>query len=277
MTSERDIGTCIACGNAYVPGMIGFLRCPRCGLLYSRQKAGFGNPIKGMTAIAFRNYAIVANALERVMPLRGAKVLDVGSAEGGFTELIQRKGGVALGLEPDQEAATEALQKRLPVELVSFESFAGREKEYDAIVLNDVFEHMQDPVLSLEKSHKLLKDGGFLLINLPMSSGFVFRMVSAAARLGMQSPYRRIWAQGLSSPHIYFYSEANLTRLLAKYQFQLVDQGRLVAMATEGMYQRVRSTYSPLPALVISAVANLVALTSRIFPADVKYLLFRKK
>jgi len=276
MSSEGQVRCCIVCRSAYVPKLAGVLRCPQCGLLYSGQTAGFGNAIQGMGKIALRNYSIVANALERVMPLRGARILDVGSAEGGFTELMLRKGADPLGLEPDHEAAREALEKKLPVELVSFESFAGAEAEYDAIVFNDVFEHMQDPALALEKSFRLLKAGGFILINAPVSSGFIFRVVGLAARLGIQSPYRRIWAQGLCSPHIYFYSETNLRTLLASYTFKLVDKGRLVALTADGMYQRVRSTYGPVTALIISTVASLFVLIANIFPADVVYLLFKK-
>jgi SAM-dependent methyltransferase len=276
MTFECKTMTCVVCGSPYVPQVAGVLRCPQCGLLSSGQKAGFGNPIQGMGTIALRNYVIVADALERAMPLRGAKVLDVGCSEGGFTELMLHKGADALGLEPDSDAAREALDKQLPVELVSFENFVGGEEAYDAIVFNDVFEHMQDPVLVLERSCRLLKDNGIILINAPVSSGFIFRMVGIAARLGIESPYRRIWAQGLASPHIYFYDETNLRTLLAKYKFEFVDCGRLVALATDGMYQRVRSTYGPLSALTISAVASLFVQISNAFPADVMYFMFKK-
>lgn len=276
MNTEHDIKTCIVCRNAYVTKLAGFLLCPQCGLLYSGQKAGYGNPIQGMSSIALRNYTIVADALEKALPLDGAWILDVGCADGGFTELMQRKGAFSLGLEPDRDAAREALEKKLPVELVSFENFDGGEEEFDAIVFNDVFEHMQDPLLALEKSCSLLKDGGFILINIPVSSGFIFRMVRAAARLGIESPYRRIWGQGLCSPHIYFYDENNLKILLAKYKFELVDSGRLVALSSDGMYCRVRSTYGPLSSLIITAVASLFVLISNMFPADVMYLLFKK-
>ena len=277
MKSKANHLSCIVCISAYAPEEDGILQCPNCSLLYSGQKAGFGNPIEGMSAIAFRNYAIVADALERVISLSGAKILDVGSAEGGFTDLMLRRGANSLGLEPDRDSAKEALLKKLPMELVSFESFNGKENEYDVIVFNDVFEHMQDPSLSLEKANKMLKDGGFILINAPVSTGFIFRAVKFAARMGIKSPYQRIWAKGLCSPHIYFYSDENLTTLLKRHQFELVDKGRLIALATDGMYQRVRSTYGPAPAFVISALASLFVMISNLFPADVKYLLFRKK
>lgn len=275
MIYECEIINCIVCGSTYVPNAVGFFRCPQCGLLYSGQKAGFGNPIQGMSTIALRNYEIVANALERVMPLQGAKVLDIGCAEGGFTELTLRKGANSLGIEPDRDAASEALQKKLPLELVSFEDFIGGGNEYDAIVFNDVFEHMQNPTFVLEKARALLKSSGHILINAPVSNGFIFRMVEIAARLGIKSLYRRIWAQGLSSPHIYFYNEVNLKALLMKHHFELVDRGRLVVLAADGMYKRVRSTYGPVPALAISAVANIFVLISNIFPSDVMYFIFK--
>lgn len=276
MKLEVEAKCCIVCGTAFIPLVDFILRCPRCGLLHSNQRAGFGNPIKGMTTIAHRNYATVANALQKAMRIQGAKILDIGCAEGGFTELMLLNGADPLGLEPDSEAAKDALDKNLPVELISFEAFAVSEQKYDAIVFNDVFEHIQDPVQALEKSCRLLKSSGFILINVPVSSGLIFRVVTLAARLGIKSPFQRIWADGLCSPHIYFYNENNLKALLAKYHFELIESGRLVSLTSDGMYQRVRSTYRPLPALIIAAVANLFVLTSKIFPADVIYLLFKK-
>jgi len=276
MKLEVEAKCCIVCGTAFGSLVEKILRCSRCGLLHSNQKAGFGNPIKGMTTIAHRNYATVATALQKAMRLQGAKILDVGCAEGGFTELMLLNGADPLGLEPDREAAKDALDKKLPVELVSFEAFAVSEQKYDAIVFNDVFEHIEDPVQALEKSCRLLKSSGFILINAPVSSGLIFRVVTLAARLGIKSAFRRIWADGLCSPHIYFYNENNLKALLANYHFEPIDSGRLVSLTSDGMYQRVRSTYRPLPALIIAAVASLLVLTSKIFPADVIYLLFKK-
>ena len=276
MNFETKIINCIICDHAYVPERCGILACPQCGLLYSGQKAGFGNTILGMSTIAHQNYATVASALERFLFLRGAKILDVGCAEGGFAELMISKGAVSLGLEPDKDSASEAIKKKIPLTISSFEDFVSAEKEFDAIVFNDVFEHMQDPVLSVIKSLNLLKSKGYLLINAPVSSGFIFKTVRLAARFGFTALYQRIWAQGLSSPHIYFYSETNLSSLLSKYNFQLVDKGRLVALSTDGMYKRVRSTYGPVSALAISLLASIIMPIYNMLQPDVMYYLFEK-
>jgi hypothetical protein len=65
--------------------------------------------------------------------------------------------------------------------------------------------------------------------------------------------------------------------MMNNFKFSLVDKGPLAAVATEGMYRRVRSTYGPLSALIISVFASLFVLISKLFPADVGYLLFKKK
>ena len=277
MTLKTDLKNCIICGSRYVTRVSGVVYCRKCGLLFSGQKAGFGNPIQGMRKIAIRNYEIISKALEKTVLIQGSRILDVGCAEGGFTEMMLNKGGDSIGLEPDLDAAKEALSRQLPVKIISFEKFQGTEKSYDIIVFNDVFEHIEDPNGAIKKSLKLLKDNGFILINAPVSSGLIFRVVEIAARFGIESPYKRIWAQGLSSPHIYFYTENNLKLLLAKYNLDLVNSGRLVALETEGMYKRVRSTYGPFAAIIISAVASIFTLISNLTSADVKYFLFKKK
>jgi SAM-dependent methyltransferase len=276
MISSLGAISCVICGNICVKDLDNILRCSECGLLHSGQKAGFGNPIQGMGSIALRNYATVGKALEKVLPLCGAKILDVGCAEGGFTELMLSKGADCLGLEPDKDAARDAFQKKLPVKLISFESFVAEEGMYDAIVFNDVFEHMQNPISVLEKSHKILKDNGYILINIPFSSGMIFKLIQAAARFGIYSPYRRMWARGLSSPHVYFYNQYNLSYLLKNFKFEFVEKGRLVSLSSDGMYRRVRSTYGPLSAAIISAFASLFMLILNLFPSDVNYLLFKK-
>ena len=276
MNLKSDIRNCVVCSGEYHLDVHDVLCCSDCGLMNSGQVAGFGNPIQGMVKIAHRNYAFVAKAIQRAMPLSGAKILDVGCADGGFTELMIANGADSLGLEPDKVAGKEALDKKLPLELTSFENFSCLEKQYDAIVFNDVFEHMQNPNQVLEKSNTLLKDQGYILVNIPFSSGLIFRLVKAAARIGIGSPYRRIWARGLSSPHVYFYNEKNLTYLFENHKFELVDKGPLVSLAADGMYQRVRSTYGPIMALTISAVAIIFISVSKFFPADVNYLLFKK-
>ena len=276
MRLKNDNKKCIVCGNLYTRYLLGFYRCAKCKLIYSRQKSGFGNCIQGMKSIAFKNYKIIADVLDKKIKIRGLKILDVGCAEGGFTDLMISKGALTLGIEPDITAAKDAIFKKIPLKISSFESLSGSKNKFDVIVFNDVFEHMSDPHLTLLKSVKMLNRGGLILINLPVSSGFIFKVVTLLAKIGIKSPYKRIWAQGLSSPHIYFYNENNLTALLNIYKFELIDKGRLISLSAEGMYDRVRSTYGPFISFFISIFAIFLNQISKLLPSDVLYLLFKK-
>jgi 2-polyprenyl-3-methyl-5-hydroxy-6-metoxy-1,4-benzoquinol methylase len=276
MSLKNDNKKCIVCGNPYRKYLLGFSKCAKCKLIYSGQKSGFGNCIQGMKSIAFKNYKIIADVLDKKIKIRGLKILDVGCAEGGFTDLMISKGALTLGIEPDINAAKDAIFKKIPIKISSFESLSGSKNKFDVIVFNDVFEHMSDPHLTLFKSVKMLNRGGLILINLPVSSGFIFKIVTLLAKIGIKSPYKRIWAQGLSSPHIYFYNENNLTALLNIYKFELIDKGRLVSLSAEGMYDRVRSTYGPFISFFISIFAIFLNQISKHLPSDVLYLLFKK-
>lgn len=271
-----NFSNCTICNNPYKKHVLNFLICPNCKLIYSKQKAGFGNPIQGMQKIAFDNYYRVANVLEKTLDIKNSKILDVGCAEGGFTEILLSMGANPLGIEPDKASAFDAIKKKLPLELSGFEEMTSQSGKFDVIVFNDVFEHMQDPCLSLKKSDELLKKDGYILINLPVSKGLIFKIVLLMAKLGIKSPYKRIWAQGLSSPHIYFYNDYNIELLLSSFNFKLIEKGPLISISSDGMFKRVRSTYGVISSIIISLVALCFVSISKFFPPDVMYLLFKK-
>lgn len=273
---HRNYTNCKICKYPYKVHMLNFLLCPNCKLIYSKQKAGFGNPIQGMENIAFANYRKVAKVLKNTLDIKNSKILDVGSAEGGFTEILLSMGANPTGIEPDENSAFDAIKKQLPLKICSFEEMATLYDKFDAIVFNDVFEHMQDPCVSLQKSNKLLKKGGYILINLPVSGGLIFNIVSWLAKFGIKSPYKRIWAEGLSSPHIYFYNDKNIELLLSSFHFELIEKGPLISLSSEGMYKRVRSTYDPLSSAFISLIALCFVLIAKFFPPDVMYFLFKQ-
>lgn len=272
----KNFSNCIICKSSYKTHVLNFLTCPNCKLIYSKQKAGFGNPIDGMQKIAFDNYYKVANVLEKTLDIKNSKILDVGCAEGGFTEILLSMGANPMGIEPDKTSAFDAIKKKLPLRLSSFEEMTIPGSKFDVIVFNDVFEHMQDPCMSLKKSNELLKKDGFILINLPVSRGLIFNIVLMMAKLGIKSPYERIWAQGLSSPHIYFYNDYNIELLLSSFNFKLIEKGPLISISSEGMYKRVRSTYGVISSIIISLFALCFVSISKFFPPDVMYFLFKK-
>jgi 2-polyprenyl-3-methyl-5-hydroxy-6-metoxy-1,4-benzoquinol methylase len=96
------------------------------------------------------------------------RVLEVGCAHGGYVALLGWAGFEAVGTELSPAVA------RLAHELFGVNVLAGQvekqpfeEESFDVIVLNDVIEHLPDPVATLRHCAKLLSKGGFFVIQTP--------------------------------------------------------------------------------------------------------------
>lgn len=110
-------------------------------------------------------------------PLKGLKVLEVGSGGGLLCEPMARLGASTTGIDPVPEnidislrhlrESSPELTDRLSYVCSSIEDFAKVEKNvssFDGLVASEVLEHVEDVDLFLESGHKLIKPGGRLII-----------------------------------------------------------------------------------------------------------------
>ncbi len=101
----------------------------------------------------------------------GARVLDCGCGSGGYVRLLRRELGVeALGMEYLAEKVAEA--KRHPdvapyVTQGDIQQMPYTTASFDAVLLNEVIEHVPDETRSLGEIHRLLKPGGRLIVFAP--------------------------------------------------------------------------------------------------------------
>lgn len=103
------------------------------------------------------------------LPGPGVRVLELGCAHGGFVALMKWAGYEAAGLEMSPWVVDFA-RRTFGIEVVTgplekqHEWGAG---SFDAIILNDVIEHLPDPVGTLGTAVHLLKSDGIFLIQTP--------------------------------------------------------------------------------------------------------------
>lgn len=97
-----------------------------------------------------------------------AKVLEIGSAHGGFVALMRQAGYDAAGLELSPSIA------KLAEQTFSIPTFCGPVEDQkiaagslDAIVMMDVFEHLPRPAKTIRHCLELLKPEGFFFIQTP--------------------------------------------------------------------------------------------------------------
>lgn len=106
----------------------------------------------------------------------GAKMLDVGCDTGAFLDVAQKdfKMNVA-GVEISTVSAKIAMENGFKVYVGSIMDIEIPEK-FDAIVINDVIEHVAAPDVMVEKLASLLNPGGKLFISTPNGDALIYKI-----------------------------------------------------------------------------------------------------
>ncbi len=105
------------------------------------------------------------------------RIVDIGCSQGTVPLLLGRDGAEVTGIDIDPEAIRYAAGRLLeePVEVqarvrylcADFLSVDLREQAYDAVLMTEVLEHLEQPLLFLDKAARLLTSGGRLVVTVP--------------------------------------------------------------------------------------------------------------
>ena len=251
-------------------------QCHRCGFWRSSLAGGAGIDIAGIETLRHDNFRVLLDRLGRLAPPAGASLLEVGCSRGWFLDQATASGYRCTAVEPAADLAAEAAARGHVVHVGFFPDALPAGARFSVIVFNDVFEHLPDPAQAVAVCRDRLADDGLLVINLPSSSGFLFRIARALAALGVTQPFERLWQKGLSSPHLTYFSPATLQALVERHGFRQVEQFPLASMRVGGLWPRLRSTQGvAVSALMYPALAGLALVTSRL-PQDIHVGVFRK-
>lgn len=290
MVTWRTNLACIVCGSNQAPGVAAWhATCPSCAY----ESAAFnvainqprvGDPVNetereaGLKALRLENFKAIVEAARRHAPPGATKLLDVGSAHGWFLETARDCFDV-LGVEPDAVVGGRAAARGLPVRPGFFPDVLQDGEHFDVIVFNDVIEHIPDINGALAACRQRLNPGGILILNLPSSRGFFYRLSKTLARFGWRAPFDRLWQKDLPSPHVHYFNWENLAALVAKHGFELVDSDELPALRAKGLLERLRCAGNiSAVSLYTQYVAILCAIpVLRAFPSDIIVCIFRKK
>jgi len=110
------------------------------------------------------------------VPLRDAKILDIGSGVGSFVAGCRNRGFTAYGVEPDRigagagltsiQIAAHRLQESVFVSGVG-ECLPFADKTFDLISLNQVIEHVANQQAVIREAARALKPGGAMYVACP--------------------------------------------------------------------------------------------------------------
>jgi 2-polyprenyl-3-methyl-5-hydroxy-6-metoxy-1,4-benzoquinol methylase len=116
-------------------------------------------------------YGSVRKEMADYVPQSASVILEVGCAEGNFSFSLKRDRGniEAWGVEYDASAAKKAESKLDRVFTGPIETHIDQlpDNYFDAIIFNDVLEHLVDPYNVLDRLRNKLKDKGVAISSIP--------------------------------------------------------------------------------------------------------------
>lgn len=244
--NERAAG-CVVCASSKLERLGPYFHCAACEYWGSDLPPDVTNtdaPDTEYELVSYEstrteNYTAILRMLAQRHG-RGSRLLEIGCADGLFLKLAREQNGYeVLGIEPNTKMMSGNPHREEVRQGFFPDALAGREDRYDIIALNCVFEHVPDVDAMIESFKRYLAPGGSVMLNVPVSTGLMFKVSRAAFRLGFAYPFDRIWQKGFVSPHVHYFAENNLAGLFRKHGMALVDEKPLALFSLGGLYKRL--------------------------------------
>ena len=229
---------CALCGQQHTRLLVvrkGFnvVRCMTCGLVYvsprpkrqreihslytnrsySARQVSHAVSASRMREARWRLARVEAHAAAR------GRLLDVGCSAGSFLLAARERGWHVRGIDVSPDAVEHAATAHgLDVRVATLDDAAFPEAAFDVVTLFECIEHLLQPSRALRAAHRLLRDGGLLVITTPNVDGFV-------PRITYQLLGRTIgaWEHPTPPHHLYQFSRRTLGALLRKSGFSVVS------------------------------------------------------
>ncbi len=223
---------CIVCKNKniflkYIINGFHILKCRRCSLLFVDEKlspndlkiyyekitdedayADSGNNIENLKFY----YCKLANLVTKKISI--GRVLDVGCSSGFFLDCME--GWERYGIELDSRYAKKAKMKYgNNIHVGTLDDYKCAEGYFDVITLQDVLDHMPDPLHALTKCNALLKSDGLLVVKVHDISSFFAKLVG--------SKYYAL----IPPIHLVYFNRMNLTKALNISGFEVKEYSYL--------------------------------------------------
>lgn len=196
------------------------VKCKDCGLIYVNPRPSAQLILDEYSRGEEETYIKDAEArtasfrrsLETIRKYKDSGVLlDVGCAAGFFLEVARDAGFKVYGVEPNKWLGNWGRKNlSLDVSAESFEKVKFPQEFFDIVTFWDVLEHLTDPLFALQKTNKIMKKDGILVISYPDIDSLLARVFG-----------RNWWF--VVSGHLYYFTSGTLAEMLKKTGFEVVE------------------------------------------------------
>jgi SAM-dependent methyltransferase len=181
------------------------------GEYWSREKP-IGK-IKGAVSLVNKfnelRLAATIRPLLRRLP-KGASILDVGSGSGQLASYLKKKGYKVEVADIDREIIEEVRDLYGITGYVGDFHIIDPPHKYDAVVFNNVLEHLKDPAGALVRAARLLKPEGLVFIEVPNIESFQFGL------------FGKSWFPLRIPEHLFHFSPRSLDNIAQKASLENV-------------------------------------------------------
>jgi len=219
-----------------------FVRCRRCDHVYLNPRPrpedldtiypsnyySFIGTTNALVARAQRVWESGKVKLYRdVIGLGPRRVLDVGCGDGRFLSLLRDLCATdweLAGLDFDQGAIEKCRHLGFETHAERVEDFAARDEQrerFDAVIMLQLIEHVEDPGLICERVHQLLKPGGAFIIETPNLAGLDYQIFKG-----------KYWGHYHFPRHWNLFSTSALRRMLEEHGFEIARAECLISTSS---------------------------------------------
>ena len=205
-SSNWRISFCASCTNAWtVPPPLG-----RDRINYKEKNfhSGFGfKEVRDMPYQWRKAVLMQARLLEKCL-LVDSSILEIGCGEGLFLHELSNRGFIVSGIEPSKTASELARISGLNV-IQGYFPDTHIPGSFDAVVISQVLEHVQDPISFLRSSGALVPDGYILMVQTNWK-GLMPRL------------YKEKWYAWVPEQHYWHFTPKGLCMIFKQLNWQIV-------------------------------------------------------
>ena len=131
-------------------------------------------------------------------------ILEIGCGPGYFLHRCKKDSKTSVGVEKNIN------ERKYVNEVLDIECYDNinmlKDEKFDLIMLNQVLEHVVDPVAFIKEHFPLLRKGGYLVVEVPSASNAIVSLYDS-------EEFKSFWFQ---DPHLYYFSIETLKSVISK-------------------------------------------------------------